>query len=95
VFSGLTTDLPEERDLTRLADTTVHDWAPQTTCVGPTPGHARDVAVAVAKALTNARIGNHWLLPDPDGFRTATPLIDNQVTPARFFLPLPWRLTTN
>lgn len=95
VFSGITSDLPTERDLTGLADTTVHDWAPQTNCVGPTPAHARAVAQVVQAALTNARIGNHWLLPDSDGFRVSVPLIDNQVTPARFFLPLPWRLTTN
>lgn len=95
VFSGLSADLPGERDLTGLADTSVHDWSPQTTCVGPTPAHARAVAVAVKSALTNARIGNHWLLPDPDGFRVNVPIRDNQVTPARFFLPLPWRLTTN
>lgn len=95
VFSGITTDLPTERDLTRLADTAVHDWSPQTTCVGPTPAHARDVAVAVKAALTNTRVGNHWLLPDTDAFRVSVPIRDNQVTPARFFLPLTWRLTTN
>ena len=94
VFSGLSTDLEAERDLTGLVDTTVHDWAPQTTCVGPTPGHARNCAQLVQDALTNARIGNHWLKPDNESFRVAVPLIDNQVTPARFFLPLPWRLTT-
>ena len=95
VFSGITTDLPAERDLTGLADTSVHDWSPQTTCVGPTPGHARSCAHLVSQALTNTRIGNHFLLPDSDGFRVAVPLIDDQVSPARFFLPLPWRLTTN
>jgi len=95
LLAGIPADLPAERDLTRLADTTVADWAPQTNCVGPTPTHARSCAQLVAQALTNARIGNHWLLPDPDGFRAATPIQDNQVAPARFYLPLPWRLTTN
>lgn len=95
LLSGITADLPEERDLTRQVDTTVHDWAPQTNCVGPTPDHARKCAQLVAQALTNTRIGNHWLKPDADAFRVATPLPDNQVTPARFYLPLSWRLNTN
>ena len=94
VFSGLSADLPGERDLTGLVDVSVHDWAPQTNCVGPTPSHSRSCAQVVAAALTNTRIGNHWLKTDPDAFRVATPLIDNQVTPARFYLPLQWRLTT-
>lgn len=94
-LSGITADLPQERDLSGQADTTVHDWAPQTNCVGPTPGHARACAQLVAQALTNTRIGNHWLKPDPDAFRVATPILDNQATPARFYLPLQWRLTTN
>ena len=95
VFSGLTTDLPEERSLTGLVDTTVHDWSPQTTCVGPTPSHARACAQIVQHTLTNLRIGNHRMKPDTETFRANTPVIDSQVTPSRFYLPLPWRLTTN
>lgn len=94
VASGTPTDLPTERDLTGRADTTVHDWMLQTICVGPTPNHARLVAQDVATALTNTRIGNHWLLPDSDAIRPQTPAIDDEVKPARFFLPLFWRLTT-
>lgn len=94
VFSGLTADIGDP-DLTGKADTLVHDWSPQTNCVGPTPGHSRMCAEMVQDALTNLRVGNNWLKPDDDGFRVAVPLKDDQATPARFFLPLSWRLTTN
>lgn len=94
VFSGITADIGDP-DLTGRTDTLVHDYAPQTNCVGPTPGHSRICAEMVQAALTNTRIGNHPLKPDTDAFRVAVPLPDNQVTPARFFLPLQWRVTTN
>lgn len=94
LLSGITADI-QDPDLTGKTDTQVHDWAPQTNCVGPTPAHSRACAQLVAQALTNTRIGNHWLTPDADAFRVMKPLTDNQVTPARFYLPLSWRLTTN
>lgn len=92
-FSGVTADIGDE-SLCGTVDTLVHDWAPQTNCVGPTPGHARACAQLVQAALTNTRIGNHRLKPDTDAFRVAVPIKDDQATPARFFLPLSWRLTT-
>lgn len=92
-FAGIPADIGDP-DLTGMTDTLVHDWAPQTNCVGPTPGHARKCAEIVAAALTNTRIGNHRLHVDTDAFRVAVPLKDDQATPARFFLPLSWRLTT-
>lgn len=95
VFSGLGSDLPEERDLSRLTDTTVLDWAPQITAVGPDPSTCRQVAQQIRTALTNKPMGGGWLQPDTDAFRINVPLKDTEVTPARFFLPLPWRLTTN
>lgn len=94
LFGGVGTDLPEERDATGLADVGLLDFPFQTTCVGPTPGHARDVAYSVKQALTNMPIGAGFVKPDPQGFRVDNPLADNQVTPARFYMPLMWRLTT-
>lgn len=94
VWSGIGSDLPLERDLTGLTDTGVLDWAPQTNVVAADPSTCRIVAQQARSALTNQPIGSGWLMPDPDGFRINVPIQDNQVTPARFFLPLPWRLTT-
>ncbi len=94
VFSGITTDLPAERDLAGHVDKHTHDWAPQTNCVGPTPAHARTCAQLVATALTDARIGNHWIKPDSEAFRSNTPILDMQASPSRHYLPLSWRLTT-
>lgn len=94
VFSGITADIGDPA-LSGKTDKLVHDWAPQTNCVGPTPGHARACAELVQAALTDIRIGNHRLKPDTDAFRVEKPIKDDQATPARFFLPLSWRLTTN
>lgn len=94
MFAGAGADLPEERSLTMLADLDVMDFPFQTTCVGPTAAHARDLAYAVRLALTNLPIGSGFVKPDPFGARVDSPLADNQVTPARFFMPQMWRLTT-
>lgn len=93
--AGLAADLPAERDLSGLVDLTVADWSAQTTVVGPDAGICRRAAQQVATALTNLPIGGGWLMPDPDAFRVTKPLTDNQVTPARLYLPLQWRLITN
>lgn len=95
VFAGLGADLPAERDLSGLVDTTVLDWSPQVTVVGPDARICRIAAQQVTAALTNLPIGGGWLMPDPDAFRVTTPITDSQVTPARAFLPLQWRLITN
>lgn len=94
MFASPGMDLPEERSLTMLADLDVIDFTFQTTCVGPTAAHARDVAHAVRLALTNLPIGAGFVKPDPFGIRVDNPLADNQVVPARFYMPLMWRLTT-
>lgn len=93
-FAGITADIGDP-DLSGKTDKLVHDWAPQTNCVGPTPGHARACAELVQAALTDIRIGNHRLKPNTDAFRVEVPIKDDQAIPARFFLPLLWRLTTN
>jgi hypothetical protein len=92
-FSGTPTDIPIERSLTQLADLDLADFRFQTNCVGPTGQHARDLADMVRLALTNLPIGAGFVKPDPDGF-SSNVIPDNQVTPARFFMPLMWRLTT-
>jgi hypothetical protein len=93
--AGLGADLPAERDLTGLVDTTVLDWAPLTTVVGPDARICRLASQQVTAALTNLRLGGGRLMPDPDAFRVTKPLSDSQVTPARAYLPLQWRLITN
>lgn len=93
-FTGIPADIGDS-DLTGMTATQVYDWTPQTNCVGPTPAHARACTEMVQTALTNTLIGNHWLKPDTDAFRVAVPIKDEQAIPARFFLPLSWRLTTN
>ena len=94
VMSGIPTDI-DDPDLTGSTDLNVADWYPQTNCVGANPDHARKCAQIVSNALTDARIGNHWLKRDNETFRVSTPILDTQVTPTRHFLPLSWRLTTN
>ncbi|QFG09555.1 tail terminator [Arthrobacter phage TripleJ] len=93
IFAGAVNDIFTERDLTQLADLSVSDFRFQTNCVGPTGSHARDLADAVRMSLTNLPMGAGFIKPDPDGFRTDV-LPDNQVIPARFYMPLMWRLTT-
>lgn len=94
VFSGIGSDLPAERDLTMLDDVGVLDWATQTTCVGPAPPQCLGVAQLVRSSLQNLPIGRGWLQTDVEAFRTVTPIRDTTITPARFFLPLRWRLIT-
>lgn len=93
IYSGLGGDLPEFRDFTRLTDTTVMDWPFQTTCVASSLAACQSLSRMVALALTNLPVARGFVKPDPDGFRTNI-LPDNTVTPVRYFLPLPWRLTT-
>jgi hypothetical protein len=93
LFAGAVNDLPEERDLTNLPDMSISDFRFQTTCVGPTGQHARELAHTVRLALSGLAIGAGFIKPDPDAFRTDV-LKDDQVTPARFYMPLMWRLTT-
>lgn len=91
--SGIATSLGDE-SLGGRTDLTARDWRAQTNCVGPSPSHAREVAEYVAAMLADARVGKHWLKPDDDAMRTQVPIKDDNVTPARYFMPLFWRLTT-
>lgn len=85
----------ELRDLTGLTDVSVLDWAPQANVAAATATQCRQAAQQIRAALTNTWLGGGWLQPDPDAFRITSPILDTQVTPARFYLPLQWRLTTN
>lgn len=95
LFGGLASDLPQERCLSGEVDQSTLNWLPQINAVGATPGVALKVAVQVRKALTGARIGNHWLKPQAEAFRVSRPILDNQANPSRFFLPLNFEVTTN
>lgn len=74
-------------------DTVIWDF--QTTAVAADASICRDVANAVTAALTNLRAGTGRIRRNPDGFNQATPILDTQTSPARFMLPLQWRLITN
>ena len=95
VMAGIGSDLEGERDLTQAVDQEVLDWNFQINAVGPTPSTARQAAQVVRRALTDHALGGGWIKPDGESFRNSTPVKDTQVSPARFFLPLQWRLTTN
>lgn len=93
LYAGLGGDVPEERDLSGLVDTDTVDWPFQTTCVGASSTICLALARDVSRALTNLPVGNGFV--KPAGFETPMPLVDNQVTPARYYMPLQWRLLTN
>lgn len=78
---------------THSTDSVILDF--QTTVVAATPGLTRAAARAVNGALTNLRAGTGKVRPNPDGFTQAQPVLDPSVNPARFIMPLPWRLITN
>lgn len=67
----------------------------QVTVAAATAQVTRQVARAVADKLVNLRVGTGRVKPNPDGFQQGTPLLDPSAAPARFMLPLPWRLITN
>jgi hypothetical protein len=92
IYAGAGNDLEAERDSTGLVDTGVLDMPFQTTCVGASALTCLAVARDVRRALANHPVGAGFI--KPAGFDTQVPIPDNQVTPARFYLPLQWRLTT-
>lgn len=74
-------------------DTLVWDF--QTTVVAASPAACRSAAKAVKERLMNLAVGTGRVKPNPDGFNQQAPTLDTQTTPARFMLPLQWRITTN
>lgn len=74
-------------------DTLIFDF--QTTAVAASADICRRVAADMKARLTNLRAGTGRIRPSPDGFQQQTPIPDNSVTPARFMLPIQWRLITN
>lgn len=88
-------DNPEEQtsDGVHNYDTLIWDF--QTTIVGATPDICRRVTADVKTRLTNLRAGTGRVRPNPDGFQQQQPILDTSISPARFMLPIPWRLITN
>lgn len=78
---------------THNTDTLVLDF--QVTVVASNTPAVRAVAEAVKQSLTNLAAGKGRIKPNPDGFNQQAPILDTQTTPARFMLPLQWRLITN
>lgn len=70
-------------------------WDFQTTAVGADPEICRAVARDIKASLTNLSVRTGRVRRNPDGFNQQTPILDTQTTPARFMLPLQWRLITN
>lgn len=78
---------------THNTDTLILDF--QITVAASNTGAVRAVAEAVKQKLTNLQTGTGRIKPNPDGFNQQPPILDTQITPARFMLPLQWRLITN
>lgn len=88
-------DNPEELPSSGDHDTSTLIWDFQTTIVAASPDVCRRVTSDVKALLTNRRTGTGRIRPNPDGFQQQQPILDTSVTPARFMLPIPWRLITN
>lgn len=86
---------PDEVASCGRQDTATLIWDFQTTVVGAAPSTCRLVAQAVEALLTNFRAGTGRVRRNPDGFNQQYPILDTQTSPARFMLPLQWRLITN
>lgn len=70
-------------------------WDFQITAVASNAAACRSVAQALKQKLRNRRIGKGTLRLNPDGFQQQAPILDTTITPARFMLPIPWRLITD
>lgn len=95
IFAGTGTDLEAERDSTGQVDMGVLDWPFQTTVAAADALSCMRLAHDVRLALANLPVQAGFV--KPDGYSATggdRPLLDNQVTPARFYMPLMWRLTT-
>lgn len=95
VYAGAGTHLEDETDYTQKIDMGALDWRFQTTCVGASMLIAMQVAHDVRQALCNLPVGAGWVKPDDSAITAQSPIPDNGVSPARYFLPLSWRLITN
>jgi hypothetical protein len=88
-------DEPDELPADGVQDGDSLTWDFQTTAVGATAAICRAVDNAVAAKLTNLPVRTGRVRRNPDGFNQQSPILDTQVTPARFMLPRQWRLITN
>lgn len=66
----------------------------QTQIVAATEGDVYETADLITPLLTNAPIGEGWVLPDAEQHATAMPLLDTTTTPHIPYLPLLWQLET-
>ena len=95
IFAGTGTDLEAERSLSGKVDTDVLDWPFQTTIAAADSISCMRLANDVRLSLVNLPVLGGFV--QPDGYSVTgqqVPQLDNAVTPARFFLPQQWRLTT-
>lgn len=93
VYAGAPVGLAETGLCARPDTDSVTRWV-QTSLVAASPGHLDPLATTVVRALTGLRIGTHHLAPDRDQHATTVPLVDQSISPARYFLPLQWGITT-
>jgi hypothetical protein len=90
-----TGDNPEETTADGKQQTDSLVWDFQITVVASNPAACRAVAHALKQKLINRRIGTGTVRVNPDGFNRQAPILDTTITPARFMLPIQWRLITN
>jgi hypothetical protein len=95
IFAGTGGDLLGETSYTQETDMDVLSWPFQTTVVAADVISCMRLGHDVRIALTNHPVLGGFIRPD--GYSETGALLpqrDDQVTPARFFLPLQWRITT-
>lgn len=94
VYLGGPVGLAEETTVCGAYDTGSQTHGFQTTVVGATAQHVRAVAGEAVAALTNLWVGAGRVCPVWEQHASTVPLIDPGTSPARYFLPLQWDLTT-
>ena len=88
-------DEPDELTADGIQDGDSLTFDFQTTVVAANPSVCRSVTAEAKAKLTNLPAGTGRVRRNPDGFNQQTPILDTQTSPARFMLPLQWRLITN
>lgn len=77
-----------------LADTASFTRRFTTTLVAASPRHLDAMADMVRAALTNLWVGPGMVHPDYEQQATTVALLDPATSPARYYLPLQWVITT-
>lgn len=94
LWVGGNADDEYSRPLDALANTDATLLRVQTQCVGRDRRSCDALADLVSATLTNFRVGSKPVLPDSEQQRAAYPQTDSEVTPARVYKALVWRLDT-